>query len=110
MSDTAGSHTRDKLAKIAQSVLAAKSISRPILPNDNLRDIGLTSLDMVSLVLTVEAEFGVQMSESDITPANFRSISSIENLLRRLHSNEALNGASNPQGKSHGARTPTRLN
>jgi acyl carrier protein len=36
-----------------------------------LRDVGLTSLDMTSLVLAVEAEFSIRIPDRAITPANF---------------------------------------
>jgi acyl carrier protein len=39
---------------------------------------------MVSLVLSVESEFDVKIPERDITPTNFRSIATIENLIARL--------------------------
>ena len=51
-------------------------------PNDDLREIGLTSLDMVDLVLSVESEFNVRIPEAAITPANFRSIATIDALIR----------------------------
>ena len=50
----------------------------------DLREVGLTSLDMVSLVLSVESEFGIKIPEREITPTNFRSIATIETLVARL--------------------------
>jgi acyl carrier protein len=55
-----------------------------VAPDSDLRDLGLTSLDMVALVLSVEAEFDLTIPESQITPANFRSISSINSLVVSL--------------------------
>jgi acyl carrier protein len=39
---------------------------------------------MVNLVLAVESEFDVSIPDGDITPARFRSIASIAELVRTL--------------------------
>jgi acyl carrier protein len=39
---------------------------------------------MVNLMLSVEAEFDLEIPEVDITPANFRSISTISTLVSDL--------------------------
>ena len=44
----------------------------------------MTSLDMVNLVLAVESELAISIPERDITPANFRSVSTIEALVAAL--------------------------
>ena len=72
------------VADVVGRILAARSIAQPVNPNEDLREAGLTSLDMVSLVLSVEAEFGIKVPEREITPANFRSIATIETLVARL--------------------------
>jgi acyl carrier protein len=72
------------VAALVHRILQQKSIDRPVTSSDNLRDAGLTSLDMVELVLAVEAEFGVRVPSAAITPANFRSIADIETLLKSL--------------------------
>jgi acyl carrier protein len=72
------------VAEVVRRVLEARSIAQPVKPDEDLREAGLTSLDMVSLVLSVEAEFGIKIPEREITPANFRSIATIETLVARL--------------------------
>ena len=69
---------------VVRRILEARSIAQPVQPHDDLREAGLTSLDMVSLVLSVESEFDVKIPERDITPTNFRSIVTIESLIARL--------------------------
>ena len=49
--------------------------------SDNLRDAGLTSLDMVGLMLAIEAEFDIEVPQSAMTPENFDTINAIENLV-----------------------------
>ena len=72
------------VADVVGRILAARSIAQPVLPHADLREAGLTSLDMVSLVLSVESEFGIKIPEREITPTNFRSIATIETLVARL--------------------------
>ena len=65
-------------------MLVERSIDAMVTPDADLREIGLTSLDMVDLVLSVECEFDLQIPEAQITPANFRSISAIDALVNAL--------------------------
>jgi acyl carrier protein len=69
---------------VVRRILEARAIVQPVLPHADLREAGLTSLDMVSLVLSVESEFGIKIPEREITPTNFRSIATIETLVARL--------------------------
>jgi acyl carrier protein len=61
-----------------------RSIRRSVSPADDLRDAGLTSMDMVNLVLAVESEFDLMIPEASITPANFRSVAAISSLVGAL--------------------------
>jgi acyl carrier protein len=73
-----------RVVSVVQHVFEERSINRPINPDDNLMEVGLTSLDTVKLVLLVESEFDLTLPISDITPANFQSISAISRLVTRL--------------------------
>ena len=73
-----------KIARVVYRLLADHSIERTFGDEDDLRDVGLTSLDMASLVLSVEAEFDLMIPEREITPANFRSVSTITKLVASL--------------------------
>ena len=48
-----------------------------------LSDLGVSSLKMVNLMLAVELEFDIAIPQSDITPENFQSVSSIQALVQR---------------------------
>jgi acyl carrier protein len=74
----------DRLTQIVRSLLAKRSIDRPIGRDDDLAASGLSSLDIVNLMLAVETEFDLTIPERDMTPANFRSIARIDALLRGL--------------------------
>jgi len=53
----------------------------------DLTEAGLTSLDMVNLMLAVEAEFDLKIPDRDMTPANFRTIARIDALVGALLQN-----------------------
>jgi len=74
----------DRVVDVVQRLLAERLIGRPVSSDDDLREVGLTSLDMVNLMLSVEAEFDLEIPEIHITPANFRSISTISRLVTEL--------------------------
>jgi acyl carrier protein len=60
------------------------SAGAPIRRDDDLRALGLSSLGVVNLMLSVEAEFDLKIPERDMTPANFRSIARVAELVRAL--------------------------
>jgi acyl carrier protein len=73
-----------KIADVVHQLLRDRSIDREFAFQDNLRDVGLTSLDMTSLVLAVEAEFSIRIPDRAITPANFMSVATIGRLVATL--------------------------
>jgi acyl carrier protein len=73
-----------RVTKVVQRVLAERSITRSLRPDDDLAGVGLTSIDMISLVLSLEAEFNLTIPERDIRPASFRSVSAISAMLTEL--------------------------
>ncbi len=78
-----------RITAAVRRLLADRGITRPFTAQEDLREVGLTSLDMVNLVLAVEAELTVSIPEAEITPANFRSVATIEALVTRLHHRSA---------------------
>jgi acyl carrier protein len=76
----------DRVVGIVREILERRSVSRQILPDDDLREAGLNSLDMVNLMLAVEAELDLKIPDADMTLRNFRSISAIETLVVSLRS------------------------
>jgi acyl carrier protein len=73
-----------RVAGIVTQILGRHSISRRVDADDDLREAGLTSLDMVNLMLAVEAEFDLSIPEARMTLENFRSISAIDALISTL--------------------------
>jgi len=72
----------DRVALLVRKVIEKRAIARPVGPDDDLRACGLSSLDLVNLMLSVESDFSLNISERDMTPANFRSIAAIVDLVR----------------------------
>ena len=72
------------VTEVVRRMLSERSITGDLTEDADLRDVGLTSLDMVDLVLSVEYAFDVRIPEAQITPANFRSIAAIDALLNTL--------------------------
>ena len=75
----------DRLLGLVKQILDKNSITRPLAMNHPLTEAGLSSIDMVNLMLTVEAEFDIVIPESEITPENFRTISTIEALILKIN-------------------------
>ena len=78
-----------RLVALAEDILARNASGenarrRQLSIDGDLVEIGMTSVDMVNLMLAVEAEFDVMIPPADITPENFRSIATIEALVSRL--------------------------
>lgn len=79
----------ERITAVVRRILAERSITRSFTAQEDLREVGLTSLDMVNLVLAVESELAVSIPEAEITPANFRSVASIEALVTGLRHKSA---------------------
>jgi len=74
-------HLTDRVTQLVRGSLDKRAITRPVSRDDDLREAGLSSLDLVNLMLAVEAEFAVRIPEREMTPANFRSIGRIAALV-----------------------------
>ena len=79
-----GSEPERKIADLVHRLLRDRSVDRAFDFEDNLRDVGLTSLDMTNLVLSVEAEFAIRIPDRAITPANFTCVATIGRLVTEL--------------------------
>jgi len=74
----------DRVTGLVNRMLTERSLKFPASLDDDLRSVGLSSLDMVNLVLSVESEFDVSIPDADINPAKFRSILTISTLVGGL--------------------------
>jgi acyl carrier protein len=75
----------DRVIELIGEVLSGRSVARAVRVDEDLRfDVGLTSLDMMNLMLAIESSFALEIPEKSITPANFRSVRAISNLIAKL--------------------------
>jgi acyl carrier protein len=84
MLDHAVSSPKERVFNLVSEILERRSIHQTISAEGDLREIGLASMDMVSLMLAVEAEFGLTISDADMTIENFRTIAAIDTLVASL--------------------------
>jgi acyl carrier protein len=75
------SDIRDRVVSLVKEILAQNEITSDIAPGARLVDVGLTSMDMVNLMLGVEAEFDFTIPQDQITPENFQSVEALERMV-----------------------------
>jgi acyl carrier protein len=76
-----GIDVQTRVLALVKSVLEQNAMAAEIGPQTHLVDIGLTSMDMVNLMLAVEAEFDFTIPQSEITPENFQSVAALEQMI-----------------------------
>jgi acyl carrier protein len=91
--DCANSDTTERVALLVRRLLAKRAIERPVGADEDLGACGLSSLDTVNLMLSVEVEFDIKIPDREMTPANFRSIAQIAKLVGTLvRASQAVSG------------------
>ena len=84
LADHAHLSIADRITAMVREKLAGRGFNRTVSYDDDLLEIGLSSLDMVNLMLQIEAVYDLQIPDADMMPENFRSVARIEKLLTRL--------------------------
>ena len=84
MLDRARLTPADQISAVVGEILARRGIDGPIAADADLARFGMTSIDMVELMLGVEAEFDLTIPPTEITLGNFGSIAAIAALVSRL--------------------------
>ena len=83
-------NVQNRILGLVKAILEQNSIAAEIDSASRLVDVGLTSMDMVNLMLAVEAEFDLTIPQSEITPENFQSIKALELMIvNQLQSEKA---------------------
>jgi len=72
------SDIRNRVMALVKAILEQNAFTATVDPDTRLVDVGLTSMDMVNLMLGVEAEFDFTIPQAEITPENFQSVKSLE--------------------------------
>ena len=70
-----------RIVALVQAILAQNALPTELDPDARLVDAGLTSMDMVSLMLSVEAEFDFTIPQGEITPENFQSVETLRQMV-----------------------------
>ena len=70
-----------RVLALVKSILEQNAIAAEFTPESLLVDVGLTSMDMVNLMLGVEAEFDFTIPQSEITPDNFQSVKTLQRMI-----------------------------
>ena len=76
--------TSERLLGLVRQILGSPAATRPLPIDARLTDLGMSSIKMVNLMLSVEAEFDITIPQSDINPENFASLASVEALITRI--------------------------
>jgi acyl carrier protein len=72
---------QNRILVLVKAILEQNAIVAEVGPDASLVDIGSTSMDMVSLMLGVEAEFDFTIPQSEITLENFQSVATLERMI-----------------------------
>jgi acyl carrier protein len=78
---TFSADVQDRILTLVNLILKQNSITAEVNPELLLVDAGLTSMDMVNLMLGVEAEFDFTIPQSEITPENFQSVKTLHRMI-----------------------------
>jgi acyl carrier protein len=74
----------NRLIELVQELLGtAAVVPRPFPLDQQLSDLGISSLKMVNLMLSVETAFDIMIPQAEITPENFHSVATIRALVER---------------------------
>ena len=71
----------NRVMALVKAILEQNAITATVDPDTRLVDVGLTSMDMVNLMLGVEAEFDFTIPQTEITPENFQSVETLERMV-----------------------------
>ncbi len=72
---------QNRVLALVKSILEQNAMVVEVGPQSRLVDVGLTSMDMVNLMLGVEAEFDFTIPQSEITPENFQSVETLQRMI-----------------------------
>jgi acyl carrier protein len=78
---TSNANIEYRILALVKLLLKQNSITAEFSPESRLVDVGLTSMDMVNLMLGVESEFDFTIPQSEITPENFQSVRTLERMV-----------------------------
>lgn len=72
---------QNRIIALVRSILDQNAITAEVNAECHLVDVGLNSVDMVKLMLEVEAEFDFTIPQAEITPENFQSVETLRQMV-----------------------------
>ncbi len=72
---------QNRILAVVRSILEQNAIKAEVSVESLLVDAGLTLMDMVNLMLSVEAEFDLTIPQAEITPENFQSVKTLQQMI-----------------------------
>ena len=85
-------HIQNRIISLVRSILTQNAIAAEVGAHCHLVDVGLNSVDMVKLMLDVEAEFDFTIPQAEITPENFQSVETLRHMVTvQLHIRSSSN-------------------
>ena len=84
MADTPSPEIAARTAALVQGILAQKGVDRAPAPDTFLTEAGLTSLDLVNLMLAIEAEFDITIPSDHLNPQSFRTLGAIAAMVQAV--------------------------
>ena len=84
MGRRAQANRQARIFGLVTGLMSNPALAARLKSDQPLYDVGLSSLDMVNLMLAVEAEFDVEVPQKEMAPENFRSVAAIERLIANL--------------------------
>ncbi len=84
MLDGADISVRTRIVEIVSDLMRRRQLPLPVKVDQNLREAGLKSLDLVNMMLAIEDEFGIEIPQDRLTMDHFRSIGAIERLVAEV--------------------------
>ena len=76
--------TDPRINEIVRALLVKRGASGEVSASQDLTEAGLTSVDMVNLMLAVEGEFDIEIPSDLLKPDNFRNLEAIDALVTSL--------------------------
>ena len=82
--ESASNELGDRLIGLIEELLGADArLPRPFPLDRQLSELGISSLKMVNLMLSLEVAFDIMIPQAEITPENFHSVATVRALVER---------------------------
>jgi acyl carrier protein len=75
------SDIQNRVIALVKSILKQNAITAEVNAESVLVDVGLNSVDMVNLMLEIESEFDFTIPQAEITPENFKSVKTLQQMI-----------------------------